>query len=88
MRLLPEERKRLDLIEGTLRAEEPRLAAMFDVFTRLTSGEGKPPAERQFRPGGPWRYDAAVRHRARRCAQLAVALFLAAMIVILALELA
>lgn len=64
MQLLPEERRRLDVIEGMLRAEAPVLAAKFDIFTRLAREEGRPPAEKQFRPDGPWRYKAFARHRA------------------------
>ena len=29
----------LDRIEGTLKASEPHLAAMFAIFARLTAGE-------------------------------------------------
>ena len=88
MQLFPEERRRLDLIDGSLRAEAPALAAMFDVFTRLARAEGKPPAERQFRADGAWRYDASVRRRVRRYVRVIVALLLAATITILVLELA
>ena len=64
---LPEEQRLLDLVDGTSRAEAPALAAKFGMFTRLTRGEGKPPAERQLRADGEWRYDASVRRRLRRC---------------------
>lgn len=66
MDLFPFERRRLDCLEGELRGEEPGLAAMFDLFTRLTRGEGKPPPEDQFRPDGPWREAAFARQRLRR----------------------
>jgi hypothetical protein len=32
----------LDSIDHSLRAREPRLASMFDMFTRLTAGETRP----------------------------------------------
>lgn len=54
MRLFPGQR-RLDDIDGTLRSEEPVLAAKYDIFTRLTRGEGEPPAEMGFRPRRAWR---------------------------------
>lgn len=54
MRLSPRQR-RLDLIDGTLRAEAPGLAAKFDLFTRLARGEGDPPSEERFRAAGGWR---------------------------------
>jgi hypothetical protein len=44
MDLLPGERKRLDDIEGILRAEMSRVASMFDIFTRLERDDDKPPA--------------------------------------------
>lgn len=66
MDLFPFERKQLDCLEGDLRAEDPRLAAMFDVFTRLARGDGKPPPEGQFRADGPWREKAVARQRFRR----------------------
>ncbi len=66
MELFPYERRRLDCLEGDLRGEEPELASKFDVFTRLTRGEGKPPAESQFRVDGPWRDAAFARQRLRR----------------------
>ncbi len=53
-------------MEGALRAEEPRLASMFDMFTRLVPEERRPPAERQFRADGRWRTEAFARQRARR----------------------
>jgi hypothetical protein len=87
MDLLPGERKRLDDIEGTLRAEMSRVASMFDMFTRLARDDGKPPAEGQFRTGGSWRADAFARHRARRRRHLILAILLAAPIAILILEL-
>lgn len=88
MQLLPEERRRLDRIEGMLRAEAPGLAARFDIFTRLARGEGRPPAERQFRPEGAWRYNAFARHRAWRYFYAVIALVVTALILILILELA
>ena len=86
MQLLPEERRRLDLIDGMLRAEAPALAAKFDMFTRLARGEGKPPAERQFRRDGPWRYAAFARRRARLYCYAVLALIMAAITVTLTLE--
>ncbi len=85
---LPEERRRLDLIDGTLRADAPALAAKFDTFTRLARGAGKPPDEQQFRDDGDWRYDALVRRRIRRWCYTTVALLLTGLILILILELA
>jgi hypothetical protein len=35
----------LDGIEGALRAGEPRLAAMYSIFTRLTGSESRPQRE-------------------------------------------
>jgi hypothetical protein len=87
MDLLPGERKRLDDIEGILRAEMSRVASMFDIFTRLARDDGKPPAEGQFRTDGSWRTEALARHRARRRCHLALAILLAAPIAILILEL-
>jgi hypothetical protein len=87
MDLLPGERKRLDDIEGVLRAEMPGMASMFDIFTRLARGDGKPPAEEGFRTGGSWRADAFARHRARRRRHLILAILLAIPIAILILEL-
>ena len=66
MDLFPYERRRLDCLEGELRGEAPELASKFDVFTRLARGEGKPPAEGQFRAGGRWREAAFARQRLRR----------------------
>jgi len=66
MELFPFERRRLDCLEGELRAEEPGLASEFDVFTRLTRRDGKPPAEDQLRTDGPWREAAFARQRLRR----------------------
>jgi hypothetical protein len=66
MELFPYERRRLDHLEGDLRAEAPELASKFDVFTRLTRGEGKPAAERQFLARGTWREAAFARQRLRR----------------------
>lgn len=88
MPLFPEERKRLDRIDGTLRAEAPALASKFDMFTRLARGEARPPAERQFRADGPWRYDSRVRRRVRRYVQVALALLLTALTLLVVLELA
>lgn len=82
MNLLPDERRRLDYIEGALRAEEPRLASLFDMFTRLAGGAGKPPAEGQFRADGPWRADAFARHRARRRRRFTFVLVLVTLIAI------
>ena len=87
MDLFSDERKRLDDIEGTLRAETPRVTSMFDIFTRLARDDGKPPAEGQFRTGGSWRAEAFARHRARRRRHLILAVLLAVLIAILLLEL-
>jgi hypothetical protein len=83
--LFPYERRRLDCLEGELRGEAPELASKFDVFTRLTWGEGKPPAEGQFRAGGRWREAAFARQRLRRhllVTACAAAMLLAAAIVL------
>ncbi|MGH3170966.1 MAG: hypothetical protein ACRDN0_34480 [Trebonia sp.] len=85
--MLPEERKRLDLIDGAIRSEAPRLAAKFDMFTRLVRDDGKPPAERQFRQNGPWRYKAFARRRARRYCYAILTLFLVVLAAILLTEL-
>ncbi|MEP7024531.1 MAG: hypothetical protein ABJB47_12175 [Actinomycetota bacterium] len=45
MTLHPDEQSALDLMDTTLGAGEPHLAAMFTIFTRLTAGEGMPPDE-------------------------------------------
>jgi hypothetical protein len=66
MKLFPYERRRLDDLEGALRAEEPGLAAKFDVFTRLERRNGRPSAEAQFRADGAWREAAFARQRLRR----------------------
>lgn len=87
MYLLPDERRRLDSIAGFLRAEEPRLAAMFDMFTRLAREDGRPPPERQFLADGPWRELAFARERVRRRRHRVYALVLAVLIGILILGL-
>jgi hypothetical protein len=85
---LPYEHRKLDNIEGILRAEEPRLAALFDMFARLARGEGRPPAERQYvADAGPWRELAAERRRARRHRYVALAIVLASLIAVIALGL-
>lgn len=84
---LPYEHRKLDNIEGVLRAEEPRLAALFDMFTRLARGEGRPPAERQRVANGPWRGLAAERRRAQRHRYISLAIVLASLIAVLALGL-
>ena len=66
MKLFPHERRRLDGLEGALRAEEPRLASKFDMFTRLARGDGRPSPEGQFRRDGAWREAAFARQRLRR----------------------
>jgi hypothetical protein len=76
MELFPHERRRLDSLEGELRAEAPGLASKFDVFTRLARGEGKPPAEGQLMADGPWREAAFARHRLRRHLVLIAAVLL------------
>ena len=88
MQLLPDERKRLDIIDGILRAESPALASKFDIFTRLAREEGKPPAEKQFRADGAWRYNAFVRLRIRRYYCAILAFVVVALALILTLELA
>lgn len=88
MQLLPEERRKLDLIDGALRAEAPSLASKFDMFTRLAREDGNPPAERQFRANGAWRYAVFARHRARLYCYLVLALVMAALVLVLTLELA
>ena len=75
-------------MDGTLRAEAPRLAAKFDMFARLARDEGQPPAEKQFRANGTWRYKTFARQRARRYCYAVLALVLAALVLILTLELA
>jgi len=86
---VPEERRQLDLIDETFRAEAPRLAAKFDIFARLGRDEGQPPAERQFRVNGAWRYKAFVSQRARLYCYAVLVLVLAALVLlILTLELA
>lgn len=87
MRLLPGERRRLDLIEDMLRAEAPDLASKFDMFTRLARGEGKPPAERPFWPDGAWQDKAFARHRARLYCWAVPALVVAALVVLVTIEL-
>jgi hypothetical protein len=82
MELLPDERRRLDHMEGALRAEEPRLASLFDMFTRLAGEDGKPPVEEQFLADGPWRADALARHRTRRRLHFTITLVLVALIAI------
>jgi hypothetical protein len=48
---LPARQQRLlDDIESAIEAREPRMAAMFAIFTRLTRGEGLPSVERLTRP--------------------------------------
>lgn len=74
-------------MDGMLRAEAPVLAAKFDIFTRLARAEGKPPAERQFRPDGGWRYAAFSRHRARLYCYGVLAAIIAAIVAILTIEL-
>ncbi len=54
MSLSPAQQRMLDAMSEGLRASEPRLAAMFAIFTRLTKNEGTPrreelPAEQRFR---------------------------------------
>jgi hypothetical protein len=45
MILSSDEQKALHYIGGHLREQEPRLAAKFAIFTRLTAEEGQPPDE-------------------------------------------
>lgn len=77
MELLPYERRRLDCLEGDLRAEEPGLASKFDLFTRLARGEGRPPTESQFLMDGPWRETAFARQSLRRYLVVIAAVVLA-----------
>jgi hypothetical protein len=83
MDLFPHERRRLDDIDGYLGGQEPGLATMFDIFTRLTREDGKPPAERQFLAAGAWRAGAVACHRARRRRLLILAALAAALIAVL-----
>lgn len=87
MQLLPEERRKLDDIDGMLCAEAPALASKFDMFARLVRDDGKPPAEKQLRVDGAWRYKAFARQRARRYCYVVLTLILAALVVILTVEL-
>ncbi len=82
MKLLPGERRRLDYLEGILRAEEPKLASLFDMFAWLAREDGKPPAEGQFLADGPWREEAHARRRARWRRCLVLIALLAALIAI------
>jgi hypothetical protein len=64
MSLPPAQQRMLDSMSEALRASEPRLAAMFALFTRLTKNEGTPrreelPAQQRFRLS-------LVRRRSRR----------------------
>jgi len=86
MELLPYERRRLDCLDGDLRAEEPGLAAKFDLFTRLARGEGKPPAESQFLTDGPWREAAFARQSLRRHLVVIAAIVLALFAAVIALS--
>jgi hypothetical protein len=61
MILTPRQERALSYLDGQLAAGEPRLAAMFSIFTRLTAPEGKPPEEDQIRGVRP----AAARSRPR-----------------------
>jgi hypothetical protein len=88
MHLLPEERRRLDLIDGALRAEAPALASKFDMFTRLAREDGKPPAETRFRPDGARRHKALARERANRYCYAIIVLVTAALTLALMLALA
>jgi hypothetical protein len=45
MGLPASQRRRLQAIEGRLRCSDPRLAALFSLFTRLNSGEEMPRVE-------------------------------------------
>lgn len=83
MDLFPHERHRLDDIDGYLGGQEPRLVSMFDIFTRLTREDGKPPAERQFLAAGTWRARALACHRARRRRLLLLTAYAAALIAVL-----
>ena len=88
MELFPYERRRLDSLEGELRAEEPGLASKFDVFTRLARGEGKPPAEGQLMADGPWRDAAFARQRLRRHLLLIAAMTATVLAAVIILSLA
>lgn len=87
MSLFAFERRRLDRIEGDLRAEDGRLARMFDVFTRLGKDEGKPPAELQYLRDGPWREVALGRDRARRRISITVTVLLTLLVGVIVLSL-
>lgn len=83
MDLFPHERHRLDDIDGYLGGQEPRLVSMFDIFTRLTREDGKPPAERRFLAAGTWRARAVAYHRARRRRLFLLTAYAAALIGVL-----
>lgn len=52
MSLPARQQRALDGIEGALRVSEPRMAAMFAIFTRLTQDDGPAAAERLSQPRG------------------------------------
>lgn len=87
MGLFAYERRRLDRIEGELRAEEPGLTSRFDLFTRLARKEGKPPTEHQFFADGPWREVALARERSRKRIAFTVMLLLTALLAVIILSL-
>jgi hypothetical protein len=87
MDLFAGERRHLDYIEGYLRAEDCHLASMFDVFTRLTRVDGKPPAEDQYLPDGPWREATFAWQRLRRCVIVTAALLMTALLAVVILSL-
>lgn len=87
MELFPYEQRRLDCLEGELRAEEPELASKFDIFTRLARRDGKPRAEGQFLAGGAWREAAFARQRLRWHLQLIAAVVLALLVAVIVLSL-
>lgn len=52
MSLPARQQRALDGIEGALRVSEPRMTAMFAIFTRLTQDDGPAAAERLSQPRG------------------------------------
>jgi hypothetical protein len=79
MILSPDDHRTLQAIDGGLAADEPHLAAMFGIFSRLGEAEDPPPSEDLIAPWArraptPSRRPAArVRLAARRARSLAVA---------------
>jgi hypothetical protein len=87
MGLFAYERRHLDRIEGDLRAEDRRLASMFDIFTRLGREDGRPLAEAQYRADGAWREVAYGRERARRRIAITATMLLTLLVAVVVLSL-